>query len=109
MAVPMSPGKQPDGCPGIDLPVTPVRSPQSNAISAAFGKTPKRDYAPTALLPNADTNLALPQWIADHGEIHPHSGLNTAHQASSRAQCLTRRRPSDQTGSTPRLKQVVAP
>ena len=61
---------------GIDLPFTPVRSPQSNGMSEAFVKTLKRDYASTVILPDAETILALlPQWFDDYCEAHPHSGL----------------------------------
>ncbi|VVT34349.1 conserved hypothetical protein [Rhizobium sp. EC-SD404] len=61
---------------GINLLFTPVRSPQSNGMSEAFVKTLKRDYASTAILPDADTILALlPDWIDDYCEVHPHSGL----------------------------------
>ena len=61
---------------GIHLLFTPVRSPQSNGMSEAFVKTLKRDYASTAILPDADTILALlPEWIDDYREVHPHSGL----------------------------------
>lgn len=61
---------------GIILRFTPVRSPQSNGMSEAFVKTLKRDYASTAILPDADTILALlPRWIDDYCEVHPHSGL----------------------------------
>ena len=61
---------------GIHLLFTPVRSPQSNGMSEAFVKTLKRDYASTAILPDAGTILALlPEWIDDYCEVHPHSGL----------------------------------
>jgi transposase InsO family protein len=40
---------------GINLLFTPVRSPQSNRMSEAFVKTPKRDYASTVILPDAET------------------------------------------------------
>ena len=36
---------------GIGLLVTPVKSLQSNGMSEAFVKTPKPDYASTAVLP----------------------------------------------------------
>ncbi len=52
---------------GIHLLFTPVRSPQSNGMSEAFVKTLKRDYASTAILPDADTILALlPEWFDDY-------------------------------------------
>jgi transposase InsO family protein len=61
---------------GLTLLFTPVRSPQSNGMSEAFVKTLKRDYASTAILPDADTILALlPEWMEDYCEVHPHSGL----------------------------------
>lgn len=61
---------------GSDLLFTPIRSPQSNGMSEAFVKTPKRDYASTVILPDAQTIVALlPEWIDDYGEVHPHSGL----------------------------------
>ncbi len=45
-------------------------------MSEAFVKTLKRDYASTAILPDADTILALlPHWIDDYYEVRPHSGL----------------------------------
>jgi transposase InsO family protein len=45
-------------------------------MSEAFVKTLKRDYASTAILPDADTILALlPEWIDDYCEVHQHSGL----------------------------------
>lgn len=51
----------------IHLLFTPVRSLQSNGMSEAFVKTLKRDYASTAILPNADTILALlPEWFDDY-------------------------------------------
>ncbi len=44
-------------------------------MSEAFVKTPKRDYASTAILPDTDIILALLQkWIDDFFEVHPHSG-----------------------------------
>jgi transposase InsO family protein len=55
---------------------TPVRSPESNGISEAFVKTLKRDYARIQPRPDALTVLqALPLWIEDYNENHPHSGL----------------------------------
>jgi len=60
----------------LTLLFTPVRSPESNGMSEAFVKTLKRDYARVAILPDAETILALlPIWIEDYCEVHPHSGL----------------------------------
>ena len=62
---------------GLRLCFTPVRSPQSNGISEAFVKTPRRDYAPLAVLSDAETVIRLlPTWFEDYNEIHPHSGPN---------------------------------
>jgi putative transposase len=61
---------------GLRLAFTPVRSPQSNGISEAFVKTLRRDYAKLAVLPDAETAMALlPAWIEDYNTVHPHSGL----------------------------------
>ena len=61
---------------GLTLAFTPVRSPESNGISEAFVKTLKPDYARCTVLPDAETTPRLiPEWIDDHTESHPHSGL----------------------------------
>ena len=61
---------------GLRLAFTPVRSPQSNGISEAFVKTLRRDYAKLAILPDAETTMALlPTWFEDYNTVHPHSGL----------------------------------
>jgi putative transposase len=61
---------------GLRLAFTPVRSPESNGISEAFVKTLKRDYACVAILPDAQTVIALlPVWFEDYNTVHPHSGL----------------------------------
>jgi transposase InsO family protein len=53
-----------------------VRSPESNGISEVFVKTLRRNYIRLAVLPNAETLLALlPSWFDDYNEVHPHSGL----------------------------------
>lgn len=54
---------------------TPVRSPESNGIAAAFAKTLKRDDARLILLPDAETVLRLlPGWVEDDNTVHPHAG-----------------------------------
>jgi putative transposase len=61
------------------LPVpsfTPVRSLESNGISAAFVETLKRDDARIQPRPDALTVLQqLPGWMEDYNENHPHSSL----------------------------------
>ncbi len=55
---------------------TPVKSPESNGISEAFGKTFKRDYVRISPLPDAPAALRqIAGWIEDYNEIHPHSSL----------------------------------
>lgn len=55
---------------------TPVRSPESNGVSAAFVKALKPDYSPIDPRPDALTVMEqLPGWIEDYNENHPHSGL----------------------------------
>ena len=61
---------------GLKPCFTPIKSPQSNGISEAFVKTLKRDYVQVKPLPNAEAALGLiANWIEDHNENHPHSGL----------------------------------
>jgi len=61
---------------GLRLAFTPVRSPQSNGISEAFGKTLRRDYARLTILPDAEAVMRLlPTWFEDYNTVHPHSGL----------------------------------
>ena len=63
---------------------TPVASPQSNGMSEALAKTPKRDYIRISALPDAATALRLiDDWIEDDNEIHPHSALKMASLDSS--------------------------
>jgi putative transposase len=55
---------------------TPVESPESNGIAEAFVKTFKRDYVRINAIPDAETALAaLPAWMEDYNELHPHSRL----------------------------------
>ena len=55
---------------------TPVESPQSNGMAEAFVRTLKRDYVRVNPIPNAATALAaLPGWIDECNEVHPHSSL----------------------------------
>ena len=75
-------------------------------MSEAFVKTPKRDYASTATLPDADTILALlPEWIDDFCEVHPHSGLKLRSPAHHAISCASvpkpNRRLSGEKGATP--------
>jgi putative transposase len=61
---------------GLNPCFTPIQSPQSNGISEAFVKTLKRNYVQVTPLPNAEAALGLiTNWIDDHNENHPHSGL----------------------------------
>ena len=60
---------------GLKPCFTPVQSPQSNGISAAFVKTLKRDYVQVTPLADAQTVLGLiGAWIEDCNDNHPHSG-----------------------------------
>ena len=45
-------------------------------MAEAFVKTFKRDYAYVHELPSAAAVLAaVPQWVTDYNESHPHRGL----------------------------------
>jgi putative transposase len=58
---------------GLDLCLTPVRSPRSNGMAEAFVKTFKRDYVYTHDRPDAQTVLSqLSAWFEDSNESHPH-------------------------------------
>lgn len=60
----------------LRLAFTPVRSPQSNGISEASVKTLRRDYAKLAILPDAETAMALlPAWFEDYNTVRPHGAL----------------------------------
>jgi hypothetical protein len=75
MAVPISPGKQRRWLLHLALTCSSPRSAEHRYLRA-FVKTPKRDYASTAILPDADTILALlPRWINDQCDAQPSSGL----------------------------------
>jgi len=64
---------------GLKPCFTPVRSPQSSGMAAAFVDTFKRDYVQVNPLPDAETVLKLiGGWIEDYNENHPHSGPVTA-------------------------------
>lgn len=61
---------------GLTPCFTPVESPQSNGMAEAFVKTFKRDYVKVNAIPDAATAIAaIPDWIDDYNEIHPHSRL----------------------------------
>lgn len=61
---------------GFQVKRTPLRSPQSNGMAEAFVKTLKRDYASMHPKPDAQSVLdALPHWIEDCNEHHPHKAL----------------------------------
>lgn len=61
---------------GLKSCFTPVKSPQSNGMSEALVKTFMRDYVRVNPLPDAASVLSLiGDWIEDHNENHPHSGL----------------------------------
>ncbi len=54
---------------GLKSCFTPVKSQQSNGMSEAFVKTPKRDYVRVNPLPNAETVLSLiGDWIEDYND-----------------------------------------
>lgn len=64
------------GALGFAIKRTPLRSPQSNGMAEAFVKTLKRDYASVHPRPDAKTVLAaIPAWIEDYNEHHPHKAL----------------------------------
>jgi transposase InsO family protein len=53
-----------------------VESPESNGMAEAFVKISKRDYVRANPIPDAASALAaIPDWIDDYNEIHPHSWL----------------------------------
>lgn len=55
---------------------TPVKSPASNGMAAAFVKTFKRDYVYVHDRPDAASVLApLHGWFEDYHKVHPHKGL----------------------------------
>lgn len=55
---------------------TPVASPESNGMPAAFVRTLKRDYVRVRPLPDAATALSqIAGWFEDYNGNHPHSGL----------------------------------
>lgn len=61
---------------GFAVKRTALRSPQSNGMAEAFVKTLKRDYA--SIHPRFDAASvlqALPLWINDYNEHHPHRAL----------------------------------
>jgi putative transposase len=73
---------------GLRLAFTPPRSPESNGVSEAFVRTLRRDYARLAILPDAETVMALlPVWFDDYNEVHPHSGLRFLSPREFRARC----------------------
>ena len=60
---------------GLKPCFTPFHRPQSNGISDAFVKTPKRDYVQATPLPDAQTVPELiGAWIEDPNDNHPPSG-----------------------------------
>ena len=61
---------------GLLVCTTPAYSPESNGMAEAFVKTFKRDYAYVNELTSAAAVLgAVPLWMADYNESHPHRGL----------------------------------
>jgi putative transposase len=61
---------------GLLVCTTPAYSPESNGMAEAFVKTFKRDYAYVNELTSAASVLAaVPLWMADYNESHPHRGL----------------------------------
>jgi transposase InsO family protein len=61
---------------GLLVCTTPAYSPESNGMAEAFVKTFKRDYAYVNELSSAAAVLAaVPLWMADYNESHPHRGL----------------------------------
>jgi len=73
--------------------LTPVRSPESTAVSEAFVKTLKRDYA-RICPPRPDASAALqqiPEWITDYNKNHLHTG---SHMRSPREVIWTQSQPA---------------
>jgi putative transposase len=61
---------------GLLVCTTPAYSPESNGMAEAFVKTFKRDYAYVHELASAASVLAaVPLWMADYNDSHPHRGL----------------------------------
>src|SRR5437762_12737754 len=53
---------------------TPIESPESNGMPAAFVKTFKRDYVRVSPIPDAAAALALvDSWMVDYHTVYPHS------------------------------------
>lgn len=73
---------------GLWLAITRVRSPQGNGILETVVKTLNRDYARNAILPDAETVLALLKWFDDYNEIHPHSGFRFLSLREVRAKAI---------------------
>jgi transposase InsO family protein len=76
---------------GLLVCTTPAYSPESNGMAEAFVKTFKRDYAYVHELTTAAAVLsAVPLWMADYNDSHPHRGLGMQspreYRAASRAE-----------------------
>ena len=86
---------------------TPVRSPQSNGMAEAFVKTFKRDYVGVNSLPNAKIVLELvADWLIDHNDNHPHSGLKMCSPREFRSAQIATVWVSGETGAITRFNGI---
>jgi putative transposase len=61
---------------GLEPLTTPVESPRSNGMAAAFMCTLKRDYVRVNPRPDAATVIrSLPAWYDHYNRFHPHRAL----------------------------------